>query len=581
MTVSLRDYAELLGRYLRPFRLKAIALAFLLLGSILFSLVTPQVVRFFIDTARAGGDVGLLFAAAVAYVGVAILGQGMAIVEAFVAETLAWEATNELRAQLTLHVLRLDRSFHATRTPGELIERLDSDVTQLANFFSRFLVYVVGNALLIVGVVIAVFTVHWIVGIATAVFVLTALVVLIRARTLALRQWAAVRQISSEFSGFLAERLVALEDIRANGASAYVLQRMYMLYRRWLPKLLRSMMAWSATDGSTQIMFTLGMVVALSLVATLYRSGELTIGAAYLIFQYTDLLSRPLQQIRAQIQDLQRASASIVRFQGLLAIAPKIVDGSQALQLTGAPDIEFRNVSFSYETDTPVLRNVSFRIQPGRVLGVIGHTGSGKTTLTRLLLRLHDPTQGAVALNGHDIRSFVLADLRRHIGVVTQEVQLFRASVRDNLAVFNPLISDERILQVINELGLGPWLSTLSSGLDSELAAGSNSLSAGEGQLLAFARVFLRNPEIVLLDEATSRLDPATEHLIQDATNRLLQHRTGIIVAHRLATLERVDDILLLEGGEVVEFGQRQQLAAQPSSRYAALRRAGMEAALV
>ncbi len=580
MHVSLGTYTALLQHYLRGFRMEAALLGLLLFGSITLSIATPQVVRYFIDTARTGGAMGLLLAAAIAYVGVAFIGQGIAIVEAYVAENLAWDATNELRADLALHVLKLDRSFHSSRTPGELIERLDGDVTQLANFFSRFLVYVVGNVLLVIGVVVAVFTVHWLIGVATAIFVVIALYVLITARSIALRQWVAVRQISAEFSGFLAERLNALEDIRANGAVAYVLRRMTLIYRRWFPLTLRSEWGWSATDGVTQVMFTLGMVVALALVAHLYAQGAISIGAAYLVFQYTDMLSRPLQQIRSQVQDLQRASASIVRFQGLLSIRAKVVDGELPLSLSEAPDVAFQHVSFAYETDVPVLKDVSFRVPAGSVLGVIGHTGSGKTTLTRLLLRMHDPDAGSITIDGHDIRQFQLAWLRRQVGVVTQEVQLFRASVRDNLAVFDPAIRDEHIETVLRDVGLGAWLSSLPNGLDSELATGSNSLSAGEGQLLAFARVFLRQPHVVLLDEATSRLDPATERLIAQATDRLLQGRTAIIIAHRLATLERADHILLVDGGVVTEFGERTLLASDPSSRYAQLRQLGLEAAL-
>jgi len=219
-------------------------------------------------------------------------------------------------------------------------------------------------------------------------------------------------------------------------------------------------------------------------------------------------------------------------------------------------------------------------LPPGQVLGLLGRTGSGKTTLTRLLYRLYDPTRGAIKLNGVDVRQPRLAHLRQHIGVVTQDVQLFRASVRDNLTFFERQIPDEEILRVIQELGLWAWYAALPHGLDTFLTTGGEGLSAGEGQLLAFARVFLKNPGLVILDEASARLDPATEQHIERAVSKLLAGRTGIIVAHRLGTVQRADHIMVLEGGQVAEHGPRAALAADPHSRFYRLLQTGLEEVL-
>jgi ABC-type multidrug transport system fused ATPase/permease subunit len=228
-----------------------------------------------------------------------------------------------------------------------------------------------------------------------------------------------------------------------------------------------------------------------------------------------------------------------------------------------------------------VLHDISFRIAAGRTLGILGRTGSGKTTLTRLLFRLYDVTGGAIRLGGIDIRDVRLDSLRRQVGMVTLEVQLFHATVRENLTFFDASISDERILQVLEELELLPWYQALPDGLDTVLAAGGGGLSAGEAQVLAFTRVFLRDPGLVILDEASSRLDPATERLIERAVDRLLADRTGIIIAHRLATVLRADDILILEDGRIREYGEREALRGDPQSRFAELLRTGMEEVLV
>jgi len=207
----------------------------------------------------------------------------------------------------------------------------------------------------------------------------------------------------------------------------------------------------------------------------------------------------------------------------------------------------------------------------GETLGVLGRTGSGKTTLIRLLFRLYDATSGRVLLNGCDLRELQIAALREQIGLVTQDVQLFHGTIRDNLTFYDKSISDQQILEVIGKLGFGAWLETTRQGLDTQLEAGGSGLSGGESQLLAFGRVFLKKPSLVILDEPSSRLDPATERNLTRAVDRLLEGRTGIIIAHRLQTVERVDRILVLANGQIAEFGKREELARDPSSRYSQL----------
>jgi ABC-type multidrug transport system fused ATPase/permease subunit len=241
-------------------------------------------------------------------------------------------------------------------------------------------------------------------------------------------------------------------------------------------------------------------------------------------------------------------------------------------------------VGFGYASGTDSsthfrVNHVSFHLPPGQILGVIGRTGSGKSTLARLLLRLYDPQSGAIRLGGVDLRDVALADLRAHVGLVTQEVQLFQAGVRANVSFFAPANDDARLEKALRHLGLWDWVANLPNGLDTVLG-GAQGLSAGEAQLLAFARVFLKNPGLVILDEAGSRLDPATEQLLERAIDGLLANRSAIIIAHRLATVQRADLIMLLDNGQVVEFGPRAALAADPTSHFARLLRSGMQEVL-
>jgi ATP-binding cassette subfamily B protein len=240
-------------------------------------------------------------------------------------------------------------------------------------------------------------------------------------------------------------------------------------------------------------------------------------------------------------------------------------------------------VTFTYDDDAgdeTVLDDVSFRVAPGRVVGLLGRTGSGKSTIARLVSRLYEPQEGVVAVGSVPTWDVDLADLRSRVAMVTQDVQLFRASVRDNLTFFDGSIPDDRLLDVIHRLELDGWLASLPHGLDTMLEGGSAGLSAGQAQLLAFTRVFLRDPGIVVLDEASSRLDPATEALIEKAVDHLLEDRTAILIAHRLATVTRADDIVILEDGRIIEAGERAALMADPDSVFSRLLVAGMEEAL-
>jgi ATP-binding cassette, subfamily B, bacterial len=574
---ALKRYWRLLARYLSPQWPRMGLLAVILGGAICVQVVTPLVASRFIDQATSGGALRDLFLLATLTMGLALVGQGVAIAETYVAENVSWVATNALRADLVEHLLRLDATFHTAHTPGELIERVDGDVATLARFFSRFVVYVLGNGILMVGVIALLFRVDWRIGLGLSVFVALALTTILRIRATATPSWAAERQASANFYGFLGEYLAGLEDVRSSGAGAFVLRRCAEVMRSWLAVTLKAQMWGYTMIATSQGLFALGIAVAFALSAMLFTSGSLTIGVIYLIFQYTEMLRQPTDQIRREIQDLQQADASIGRIETLLATSPRVTDGPGVALPPGPLAVEFDGVSFGYAEDIPVMLDVSVRLEPGRVLGVVGRTGSGKTTLTRLLLRFYDPLAGEVRLGGVDLRTVRLAAVRERIGLVTQETQLFNASVRDNLTLFDDSVPDARINAVLESLGMASWLLELPRGLDTTLGHGGVGLSAGQVQMLACARIFLRDPDVVILDEPSSRLDPATERLAHIALGRLLDGRTGVIVAHRLETITYADDILVLENGQVREYGPRLALAADPTSRFAELLRAAGE----
>ena len=584
-------------------------LAVLLLAGIGLQLLNPQVMRFFIDTAEAGGPMRALLLAALVYLVAGLLGRGLTFATSYVGLNVAWKATNALRSDLTRHCLRLDMPFHKTHTPGEMIERVDGDALALGTFFSQMVVKTAGNALLVIAILFLLYRENAAAGLILTAYTALIVAVLAGTQNLGAKRWAAARQAWAEQSSFLEEHIAGSEDIRGVGAEQYVLDKLLGIMRSLTERARGGWMANALGFSITNFLYIVGYGLGLGIGAYLYTRGSVTIGTAFVMVYYIGMLAAPLDEIRDQAKELQQATGSVGRINELFALQPRVIEARGAELPTGALGVAFEDVSFAYDDEgrttkdevertmvqhatSPrhitqyaarsthhVSRNISLTLAPGRVLGVLGRTGSGKTTLTRLLFRLYDPTAGVIRLGGADLRDVGFDDLRGRVGMVTQDVQLFGASVRDNITLFDPRVTDDQISSALAKLDLGEWVQAL-GGLDAELAAGGGGMSAGEAQLLAFTRLLLRDPGLVILDEAASRLDPITEARLERAIDRLLAGRTAIVIAHRLRTVGRADDILILEEGRVVEFGPRRQLADDPASRFHSLLQTGLEEAL-
>ena len=577
--IPVRAYWRLLRKYLRPLRARVIVLFALLFTGIAFQVVNPQLIRSFIDGATAGAELTELTALAAGFVLLAVGHQVLSVAATYFAAHIGWSATNEMRVELTEHLLDLDLSFHKTKTPGELIERIDGDVTTLSNFFSAFVVQVVGNTLLLMGIVALMWREHPLIGLGMTIFAVAAMAFMVKIQAIAIPWWREVKAKRATFFGFLGEQLGGTEDIRANGAVPYMMHRFTTIHREWLPLEVRGRFGFSLLWSSSIAVYVFGLALVFGLGAPLARDGAMTIGAVYLVFHYTEMIRHPIDQIRTQMEDLQKAGAGIARVEELFAATTHLPETGTERLPAGPLSVHFDHVDFAYRDDADeiVLDGLELHLEPGRLLGILGRTGSGKSTLARLLTRLYDPVAGTIEIGGVDLRRVDRTDRRARIGMVTQEVQLFRATVRENLTFFDDSIPEDRLWAVLDELGIRAWMASLPNGLDTMLESGSGGVSAGQAQLLAFARIFLRDPGLVILDEASSRLDPATEVLIERAVDRLLENRTGVIIAHRLTTVDRADDILILDGGRVVEYGSRTTLAADPDSRFSSLLRTGME----
>lgn len=565
---------QLLLTYIKPHRLQVVLLWLALLATIATQLINPQIIGRFLDAAERGSALAVLLQAAGLFLAIALVEQLLGLATTYVSTNLAWQATNQLREDLLRHCLRLDRTFHKAHSPGELLERIDGDVQALGNFFAQLGLNLLNNLLLLIGVLVLLWWTAWPIGLTVTLIASGGLATVDWLRRAAVPHWQKAQGAMADLYGYLEERLHGTEELRANGAVAYAMRGLYAHFQRAYATALQTRFYNVGGLMIPILVFGLAYSVVFLLGDRLQQQSGLSIGAIYLIVHYLGLLSGPLWQIVNEIHDLQTAGASVGRVQEIFQTASAITDQGQQQLTTGALAVRFDQVSVQYEKESDfALRDLTFQLAAGETLGLLGRTGSGKTTLTRLLLRLVEPTSGVIHLGapGGALADLPLAELRRQVGMVTQDVQLLQGTIRDNLTFFDPTVRDETLLDIAQKLGLAEWLATLPAGLETKIGAGGQGLSAGQAQLVAFLRIGLQDPGLVILDEPSSRLDPVTERLLDRAIGRLLQNRTGIIIAHRLETVQRVDKIMILAEGRLVEFGERAELMAQAGSRFSEL----------
>ncbi|MCO5224251.1 MAG: ABC transporter ATP-binding protein/permease [Thermomicrobiales bacterium] len=551
---------------LRPHRWRIAGLFLILLAGIAISVITPIIASAFIDGVIGTATYRYLLALALGTIALALISQGIALVETWMAESLSWDTTNAVRLRLISHVLGLDISVHTSQAVGALIDRVDGDVSMMARFLSRYIVVVVGNAHLILAILAVMITRNTAIGLILTATVLITFLLLGSIRRRATPLWQKERQASANWYGELSEHLDGLEDIQAAGAAPWVLRQNTLATRAWYAITMKAQVMGYSMVSVTVLLFGFGSALVLGLAANQALNGTMTIGEVYLVFSYTLMLRTPIEQIRNELQDVQQADASVRRVVDLLNQQSRLPDtGSHDLP-TGKQPIRLEHVTFGWNPEIPVLHDVSLTFPAGRVTGIVGRTGSGKTTLTRLICRMIDPDKGAVMVGDIDLRDVPLDQLRARIAVMSQDVRIVHATLRDNLTWFNPTYGDDRLVALLHEVGMEEWYTRLPEGLNTLLGHGGLPLSAGEAQLIACTRILLHDPDIVILDEASSRLDPATERTLHRASARILHGRTAIVIAHRLESMLIADEIVVLEQGRVVEHGDRVVLMTDPES---------------
>lgn len=518
--------------------------------------------------------------------------------------TLSWSASDfaiaqvgtrlavRLRGQMVRHTLALPATFFTDRSVGEVTDRISTDVDVVSNGIVNQLKPLAMGAL---GATVAIVVSTTVDLRLTALFIPAAVLITwsgTAAGRIVADRSRVVQAEWADAAGTAEEAFGAREDLRQVLGRGLVMRRWSQHGYRLLAAKSRLARARNLLSLSTVGMLRTFQLVVLAAGATLAVRGDLGAGGVWAGFGLVTLFSRRVEEVLANLPKLSDLVAALQRIDELLAedAEPERLDDpapgvGRVLEHSEDGDgadvravrwdlpvaLRFHDVRFAYGDGPLVLDGISVEVRPGRSLAVVGRTGSGKSTLARLVNRSLVPEPGSVLLDGVDVRTIELAELRRHVGVVSQRVELLRGTLRDNITLFDPGITDASLLGALDHLGLTHWVADLPDGLDTVLGERGAQLSSGEQQLVAFARLLVRNPALVILDEATARLDPGTEALLQAATERLLAGRTAIIIAHRLATVASVDDVVVLEHGRVVEHGSRRDLLARPGSAFAQL----------
>ncbi|UCF79690.1 MAG: ABC transporter ATP-binding protein [Candidatus Eiseniibacteriota bacterium] len=551
---------RLLG-YLSPYRfVVAVSVILLLLVSV-SELVGPYLVKVAVDQHISVGDASGLPFLAVLY----ILSLAAAFLlrywQVYLMNRTGQQVMADLRQELFAHVQRLSVSFFDKNPVGRLLTRVTNDVEVLNELVTTGVVSIFGDLFTLVGISVVLVAMN-----ARLALVIFLLIPFMFVAALLFRQKARVaynmiRARIARLNAFMQETLSGVRIVQAFAREAKSMSKFERLNASHCEAYLKSIRYHA-------IFFPVMELIAATAVALIIwhggvktLEGTLTLGVLIAFLQYTRRFFGPISDLSEKYNSMQAAMASSERIFKLLDTVPEIQDSPSPVLLKDVRgDVEFDRVSFSYHEGEEVLRDVSFKVAAGETVAIVGATGAGKTTLMNLLSRFYEPQQGAVRIDGVDVRQVPQKDLRKHIAVVPQEVFLFSGTIEQNLRLGKVHLSQERIEEAARKVRADEFIRRLRRGYGEEVGERGTSLSAGQRQLLSFARALLHEPKILILDEATSSVDPETEHLIRDALRSLLVERTSIVIAHRLSTIRSANNIIVLHKGAVKEQGTHAEL---------------------
>ncbi len=560
-----RLMARLLA-YLSPYKL-AVAVAFVLILAIsALKLVGPYLTKVAIDEYIANGDLAGLNRIAGLYL-LALLAQfALSYCQVYLMNVTGQRIMFDMRREIFAHLQRLHPAFFDRNPVGRLLTRVTTDVDALNELFTSGVVAVFGDIFMLLGIMIVMLMLNWKLALVSfavlpALFAIT-LVFKRRVR----RIYRKVRTRIARMNAFIQENIIGMEVVQLFRQEPRKFEEFSHLNRQHTNANLDSIFYYAFFYPTVELLGAVAIALIIWYGGGQILAGGLTLGALVAFIQYSEKFYRPISDLTEKFNILQSAMASSERIFGLLDTPPAIVSPEaprMAVQASAkAGSLTFEGVWFAYQDEDWVLKDVHLDIRPGERIAVVGHTGAGKTTLTGLLLRFYDVQKGRVLLDGVDVKDWDLEALRRQFGIVLQDVHLFSGTIGSNIRLGNQEVTDEALADAAAAVHLDEFLDRLPKGFDEEVGERGATLSAGQKQLVSFARALAHDPRVLILDEATSSVDTDTEILIREALDRLMAGRTSIVIAHRLSTIQSADRIVVLHKGRIREVGTHQELLA-------------------
>jgi ATP-binding cassette subfamily B protein len=561
-------------RYLRPYRLKVVVAVFMLIAASALELVGPYLTAVAIDRAIPARDLHLLAVLAGIYTLALLLALLLSYAQTLLTTWIGQRVMFDLRTQVFAQLQRLSLRFFDRNPVGRLMTRLTSDVEVLNEMFTSGVVAIFGDIFTLIFIVGVMLAMNWQLALVSFTVIPLVWAAAYWFRKNVRRAYRDVRVRLARINAFLQERITGMSVVQLFSREASEFDKFRAINADHLQAHLRSITYYAVFWPLIELVAAVAVALVLWYGGMNVLEGTLTVGVVAAFLQYVRRFYRPIQDLSDKFNILQNSMASSERIFGLLDMAPTVPDAPQTRRLPHPlrGELEFRDVWFAYnkaghkDDGAPpdwVLKGVSFTAAPGERLAVVGHTGAGKTTLINLLMRFYDAQQGAILLDGIDIREFAQRDLRRALKLVLQDVYLFSESARFNIRMGNEEIAEQQVAAAARRVGADRFIRRLPRGYDEPLGERGSSLSVGERQLLSFARALAFDPRILILDEATSSVDSEVEAQIQAALEELMRGRTSLVIAHRLSTVQNANRILVMHHGELVEEGTHGELLAK------------------
>jgi len=561
--------------YAKPYFKQFVVVGFLVLFSISYDIASPLIVGYIEELVVGDFELKSLYVSVAVYAGVLVFSMASTYLQAVILQRVGQRIISDLREDLFTHIESLSHGQLNDIPVGKLVTRVTNDTNAISMMFTNLFVNLTKNAFVILGILVAMLFLNYELTLMVLCFVPFILLFTVIFRKFSRRAYRKVKDATTDINTYLSENLSGIKVTQIFGREDEKMEE-FRQKSQTLAKATQEQIFVFGVFRPLVYMLYISSILCLFYLGGMGHLNHLTFlgqtissGTIVTFYMYISKFFTPIQNLAEQFNWLQSALASSEKVFSIMDIQPQMVDAPDAVELDEVKgDIEFRDVWFSYIPGEWVLQGVSFHVEPRQTVAFVGSTGSGKSTILSLICRNYEFQKGEILIDGIDIRKIKISSLRRHFGQMLQDVFLFSGTIRSNIVLREKNIPDEEIMKVCRYVNADHFINKLEHGLDEEVRERGNNFSAGQRQLLSFARTILHKPSVMILDEATANIDTETELLIQDSLEKMRSVGTMLIVAHRLSTIQHADNIIVLSRGRILEQGTHQQLLAAHGRYY-------------